>query len=73
MLNLYQKFISPFYHTAGRAIFGNNFACRFTPTCSQYTSLAIEKYGIIQGGLLGVRRILSCHPLSKRPTHDPVK
>jgi len=73
MIKIYQKFVSPFYHALGKVIFGNNFACRFNPTCSQYMKLSIKKYGIIQGGLLGVRRILSCHPLSKRPTHDPVK
>jgi uncharacterized protein len=73
MLELYQKYISPFYHALGKSFFGTSFACRFTPTCSEYTKLAIKKYGIIQGVLLGVRRILSCHPYSKRPTFDPVK
>lgn len=72
MLAFYQKFISPLYHATGRAIFGANFACRFTPTCSEYTKLAIKKYGIIQGGILGVKRILSCHPWSSRPLHDCV-
>lgn len=73
MLEFYQKYLSPFYHALGQALFGSSFACRFTPTCSEYSKLAIKKYGIIQGGLLGVRRILSCHPYSKRPSLDPVK
>ena len=47
-------------------------ACRFTPTCSEYALEAIEKYGIIRGGWMGLRRLLRCHPL--RPGgFDPVK
>lgn len=71
-IRIYQKYISPFYHALGQALFGSSFACRFTPTCSEYSKLAIKKYGIIQGGLLGVRRILSCHPWSSRKINDPV-
>ena len=36
--------------------------CRFYPTCSKYTYLAIEKYGVIKGIFLGIKRILKCHP-----------
>jgi putative membrane protein insertion efficiency factor len=34
--------------------------CRFTPTCSDYAILAIEKYGLARGSLRAVRRILRC-------------
>ncbi|MBO4494832.1 MAG: membrane protein insertion efficiency factor YidD [Clostridiales bacterium] len=46
--------------------------CRFSPTCSQYTLEAIEKYGLIRGGLKGLWRILRCNPLCKGG-YDPLK
>ncbi len=46
--------------------------CRFTPTCSAYALEAIEKYGVFKGGYLAIRRILRCHPFSKKAGYDPV-
>lgn len=38
--------------------------CRFEPTCSVYTYQAIDRYGLVKGGLLGLRRVLRCHPFA---------
>lgn len=46
-------------------------SCRFYPSCSEYTLQAIAKYGPLQGGWLGVKRILRCQPLSPGG-YDPV-
>ncbi|MBI2598868.1 membrane protein insertion efficiency factor YidD [Candidatus Curtissbacteria bacterium] len=46
--------------------------CRFTPTCSKYALDAIEKYGGVKGSYLALKRVLSCHPFSKRPLYDPI-
>ena len=45
--------------------------CPYTPTCSQYTLEAIEKYGALKGSLLGTWRILRCNPFTKGG-YDPV-
>ena len=37
-------------------------ACRFYPSCSEYTIQAIQQYGFGKGVYLGVRRLLRCHP-----------
>ncbi|MFZ1983259.1 MAG: membrane protein insertion efficiency factor YidD [Desulfatitalea sp.] len=37
-------------------------ACRFAPSCSQYALEAIDRHGLLKGGLLACRRLLRCHP-----------
>ncbi|MGH4121426.1 MAG: membrane protein insertion efficiency factor YidD [Clostridium sp.] len=58
----YRKYISPLKRPC----------CIFYPTCSQYTLEAIEKYGAVKGSIMGVKRILRCHPYNKGG-FDPVK
>ena len=51
-------------------VIGKN--CSFVPTCSMYTYDAIDKYGFVLGVVLGLKRLLRCHPMA-RGGHDPVK
>ncbi len=46
-------------------------SCRFAPTCSQYTYEAIQKFGLLKGGWMGVKRILRCNPF-KPGGYDPI-
>ena len=61
LLRLYKRFISPLLPPA----------CRFQPTCSVYAMQAIEKYGLIKGGWLAVKRLCRCHPFHPGG-YDPV-
>jgi len=47
-------------------------ACRFTPTCSEYASEAIQEYGLLRGTGRALSRLLRCHPLH-RGGFDPLK
>ena len=58
----YQIFISPIM--PGK--------CIFYPTCSTYFVQAVEKYGPFKGSLLGIKRILKCHPFHEGG-YDPLK
>jgi putative membrane protein insertion efficiency factor len=46
-------------------------ACRYTPTCSQYMVEAVEKHGAFKGLVMGIARILRCHPFVEGG-EDPV-
>jgi putative membrane protein insertion efficiency factor len=61
VIRMYQAFLSPLLPRA----------CRFHPSCSEYVSEAVKERGLLQGGFLGVKRILRCHPWSQGG-FDPV-
>ena len=55
IIKIYQYFISP--------LLGNR--CRFLPTCSEYFIEALKTQGLKNGIVLGIKRILKCHPFKK--------
>jgi hypothetical protein len=57
----YQLLFSPMY--AG--------SCRFVPSCSAYAVEAIERFGVVRGTALAVRRLMRCQPLGSHGL-DPV-
>jgi putative membrane protein insertion efficiency factor len=61
IIKLYQLIVSPWLPDA----------CRYTPTCSQYSFEAFKKHGLFKGFYLSVKRILSCHPWGGHG-YDPV-
>ena len=62
LIRFYQRAISPYTPAC----------CRYRPTCSAYAVQAIQKYGALKGGWLAFRRLLRCHPFSRRDIYDPV-
>jgi hypothetical protein len=47
-------------------------SCRFEPTCSLYAYEAVERFGVARGTWLTLKRLLRCHPLSRKFGYDPV-
>ncbi len=61
IIRLYQYTLSPYIAQS----------CRYTPTCSQYSIEAIQRFGVIKGFWLGLRRVGRCHPWH-HGGYDPV-
>jgi hypothetical protein len=61
MLRGYKWAISPMFPPA----------CRYVPTCSEYAMESVERYGVLRGVGMALRRLMRCHPLA-RGGFDPV-
>ncbi len=36
--------------------------CRFYPSCSEYALLSLQRFGLIKGSYLTIKRLLKCQP-----------
>ncbi|MBN1258179.1 membrane protein insertion efficiency factor YidD [Candidatus Peregrinibacteria bacterium] len=60
-IGIYQKILSPDHSFWAKWVspIGH---CKFHPTCSEYTRLALKKYGFVRGTIKGLWRVLRCNP-----------
>jgi putative membrane protein insertion efficiency factor len=72
LIRIYQKTLSLDHGLMGKT-FPNIRYCKFTPSCSQYTYEAIDKYGVLKGSAMGANRISRCNHHTPMGTYDPVK
>jgi len=61
LIHLYQHTLSVFFGPC----------CRFTPSCSAYALLSIQRFGMTEGVWLALKRFVKCHPLHPGG-YDPV-
>lgn len=61
LIGFYQRAVSPHLPDS----------CRFIPTCSEYSRVAVQRYGALKGSWMGLKRILRCNPFHKGG-YDPV-
>ena len=52
-IKIYKYIFSP--------LLGNR--CRFLPSCSDYFIECLNEHGLFRGSLLGLKRIIKCHPM----------
>jgi len=62
-IHAYQQLLSPLAMRAG-------IRCRFTPTCSRYSELVIQRDGLLRGGWKSMKRVVRCNPWTPAGTRD---
>ncbi len=57
----YKLIVGPFM----KAVSGQNFGCRFQPSCSEYAKQVLSDFGLFEGSVMTVKRLSRCHPWHK--------
>lgn len=58
LIEFYQRYLS--LDTGLFSFLAPGGACKYYPSCSEYTKLKIKEFGVLKGSWLGVKRIISC-------------
>lgn len=66
LILVYKNYASPILVR----LFGKG--CKFYPTCSTYAMTSVERYGILKGTYLSIKRFLRCNSFTKSKYYDPV-
>ena len=69
---LYVSSVEHVYQTIGHALVEGRIQCRYHPTCSNYSILAVKTHGIRHGLVLTLKRLMSCQNSVPLGTPDPV-
>jgi putative membrane protein insertion efficiency factor len=62
---LYKAVLSPVFQAISPS------RCLYLPTCSEYATIAVSRFGVLRGSWLALCRIARCHPWGKGGL-DPV-
>jgi putative membrane protein insertion efficiency factor len=63
--------IHGYQSTLARAYAQVGIQCRFTPSCSHYGEACIQRYGVVRGGWMALKRVARCGPWTPAGTVDP--
>ena len=69
-LKKFGKLSVQFYQATFAFFLGGN--CRYYPSCSHYAVECYEKHNFFYASYLTLKRLLSCHPFSRKSFYDPV-
>jgi putative membrane protein insertion efficiency factor len=62
--------IHAYQHTLSRVAARAGIQCRFTPTCSRYAEIIVQRDGLLRGGWKTLKRVARCSPLTPSGTRD---
>ncbi len=71
LIRWYQVNFSPNHSEKGKKRYPLGY-CKYTPSCSEYGYQAVERHGVLLGGLKACWRVIRCNPCSKGG-YDPLK